>query len=94
LQENGRQNVEDALVVLQDKGIQKNSPRDPGPELFRHLLNNRAPEAMPHEGDIVEGVLLDVGGGGGNKVCMPDALSYCVWTAAGECRRISLMSAA
>src|SRR6516164_16925 len=52
--------IENAMAVLDNKGIQKDGPLDQSGDVFRYLLYYRTAKAMPHQNNFSQHLPLNV----------------------------------
>src|SRR6516164_2036710 len=91
LQKHIRQQIEDTLIVLEDKGIQENGPCDSAWKPFHDLLNDCAAKTVPHQDDAFQLVFLNVSDNRSHTISMCNADTCRPWAMAGERGRVCTM---
>src|SRR5215469_4816917 len=90
-QEHIWQQIEDTLIVFEDKGIQEDGPCDSARKLFYNLLDNCTAKTMPNQDHVFQLVFLNVSNNRGRTVSMCSANTCRPWAMAGERGRVCAM---
>ena len=86
------QQIEDTLIVVEDRGIQEDGPCDSARKLFYNLLDNCTAKTMPNQDDLFQLVFLNAINNGGHTVSMFNADTCNPGAMAGERGRVCAMT--